>query len=159
MRKRGRRLVGGAVFALSGAAIAVYIAVPGIESPEEPEASVQAPAGRVKVEVLNLGGVSGMAGHATERLREVGFDVVDFRNADSFDASHPSEVIDRVGRTEVAQAVADALGIDIVHSEPSPNLYVDVSVLLGSEWARPSRGPDGEEGDRTWWDPRGWVGR
>ncbi len=119
------------------------------------------PDGRVRVEVLNAGGIRWMARDATRRLRPVGFDVVHFGNAGPSDAGQPSVVIDRVGRTDVAQAVAEALGIHNVQSEPDPNLYVDVSVLLGSEWARPAAAGTADTGTagRAWWDPRGWLGR
>ena len=122
---------------------------------------VDRPDGRVKVEVLNAGGVRWMARDATRRLRAVGFDVVHFGNAGPSDAGQPSVVIDRVGRTDVAQAVADALEIDNVQSEPDPNLYVDVSVLLGSEWAGRTAAGSADEGavPRALWDPRGWLGR
>ena len=124
-------------------------------------ATVEPPEGRVRVEVLNTGGVSGMARDATRWLRSVGFDVVDFRSARPFDRERPSAVIDRVGRTDVAQAVADALGIDNVLSEPGPNFYVDVSVLLGTEWRPPeaTETVGGSALQRAWWDPRGWLSR
>ncbi|MEM7415982.1 MAG: LytR C-terminal domain-containing protein [Gemmatimonadota bacterium] len=103
--------------------------------------------GRVRVEVLNGGGVGGMAVRATDRLRDYGFDVVDIGNARPFDRERPSVVIDRVGRSDMAQAVAEALGIDNVQSDPDPNLYVDVSVVLGADWTFPtnSAGTDGAE--------------
>lgn len=114
---------------------------------------------RVRVEVLNAGGVSGMARAATEELRDVGFDVVSFGNAEAFDPERPSEVVDRVGRTDVARAVATALGIDNVQTDPDPNLYVDVTVVVGHDWpgsgASKTAGPD--EGEAVWWDPRSWF--
>ena len=114
---------------------------------------------RVRVDVQNGGGVSGMARNAVEILRPAGFDVVSFGNAPSFDPDRSSAVIDRVGRTEQAQAVAKALGIDNVLSEPNPNLYVDVSVVLGSAWAPEARDRDiSIPGSLSWWDPRGWFG-
>lgn len=114
---------------------------------------------RVRVEVYNAGGVTGMAHAATERLRDVGFDVVTFGNAEAFDPERPSEVIDRVRRPDLAGAVAAALRIDNVQSDPDPNLFVDVTVVVGRDWV----GPDGldaaehgvEEG--AWWDPRSWF--
>lgn len=114
---------------------------------------------RVRVEVYNAGGVTGMARAATERLRDVGFDVVTFGNAETFDPERPSEVIDRVRRPDLARAVASALRIDNVQSDPEPNLFVDVTVVVGRDWV----GPDGldapdpgvEEG--AWWDPRSWL--
>ena len=113
----------------------------------------------VEVEVLNGGGVAGMAGEVTEQLRLAGFDVVLFGNAATFDPDRPSQVIDRVGRADAAQAVAAALGIDIVLSDPDPNLYVDVTVVVGGAWT-PQQGlnPDDSE-QRPPWDPRNWFGR
>lgn len=116
--------------------------------------------GRVRVEVFNLGGVSGMARDATLLLRRSGFDVVAFGNAGTFDPDEASAVIDRVGRVDVARAVAAVLGIDEVESEPDPNLYVEVTVLLGQEWSDPRSRPLREgRGRRAWWDPRRWVER
>lgn len=114
---------------------------------------------RVRVEVLNAGGVTGMAREATEVLRAAGFDVVEFGNAASFDPERPSEVVDRVDRTDIAQAVASAIGIDNVQSDPDPNLFVEVTVIVGRDWV----GPDGIEaaqpvvGNDAWWDPRTWF--
>jgi hypothetical protein len=90
----------------------------------------------VRVEVLNGGGQVGVARAATERLRDAGFDVVFFGNAGSFDQDS-SLVLDRVGRPEWARAVAEALGIHNLRSEPNPNLYLDVSVVLGGDWVAP----------------------
>ena len=93
---------------------------------------------RITVEVRNAGGVDGMARTATDHLRSAGFDVVGVGNAARFD-QEASVVIDRVGKPETAADVARALGIDSVRSEPDPNLYVDVTVRLGSAWATPQQ--------------------
>jgi LytR cell envelope-related transcriptional attenuator len=114
------------------------------------------PAERVRVEVLNAGGVSGKARAATEALRDIGFDVVSFGNAGTFDRASTS-VVDRVGRPELARAVADVLGVSDVVSDPDPNLFVDVTVLLGRDWNE--RGGDTPPPEREPWDPRGWIGR
>lgn len=98
-----------------------------------PVGDLPAQQGRIRVEVLNAGGRRGAAHEATELLRKRGFDVVYFGNADSF-GEDPSVVLDRVGRPDDARGVADALGIDSVRTEPDPNLYLDVSVMLGREW-------------------------
>lgn len=121
---------------------------------------VGAPGERVRVEVLNAGGVSGMASDATDRLRDVGFDVVQWGNARSFDQDS-TVVIDRVSRLELAQAVANAMGIHNVRSEPDSNLYVDVTVLLGRDWSGMvgEVGPARSAPTREPWDPRGWLGR
>jgi hypothetical protein len=115
-------------------------------------------AGRVRVEVLNGGGVSGRAGEATDALRNAGFDVVLFGNAGTFDRDS-SVVLDRLGGLEAARAVADVLGIRNVRSEPDSNLYLDVSVVLGREWTPVAeRLGEDEMPNRAWWDPRGWFG-
>ncbi|MCY4648093.1 MAG: LytR C-terminal domain-containing protein [Gammaproteobacteria bacterium] len=91
------------------------------------------PRERVRVEVLNGGGVAGMARTATELLRDAGFDVVEFGNADAFDRDS-SVVLARLGRVDLASMVADALAIPTFHDEPDSTAYVDITVLLGSTW-------------------------
>jgi hypothetical protein len=121
--------------------------------------AVRAPGERVRVEVLNAGGVGGVARDATLRLRDAGFDVVHFGNARAFDRDS-SVVIDRVGRPDLAEAVANALGIPNVLTQPDPNLFVDVTVLLGRTWSGPAgAAAPGEPPERARWDPRGWLGR
>jgi len=110
--------------------------------------------GRVRVEVLNAGGRAGMAREATSFLRDVGFDVVDFGNAGSFDADS-TVVIDRSNRPEAAAAVARALGNAVVREEPNPNLYVDVTVLLGGDWEPElPEAPTETPATVAWWDLR-----
>jgi hypothetical protein len=96
--------------------------------------TVPRPAGRIRVEVLNASGVPGLARRGTEVLRDGGFDVVSFGNAPGF-APDTSLVLDRVGRMEVARSVADAVQIPRVYARPDSNVYVDVTVVLGRDWA------------------------
>jgi hypothetical protein len=139
--------------------VGVFFAAAG----EDQESAAQEPAGwtggLLRVDVRNGGGVSGMAGSATRRLRADGFDVVHWGNATAAERGQPSVVIDHVGRPDMAQAVAKALGISNVLSDPDPNLYVDVSVVLGGEWDPdvPSE-DDAPTGSRPWWHPRSWLG-
>lgn len=100
---------------------------------------------RVTVDVRNAAGVTGMARAATSFLRGAGFDVVSLGNAEHF-ALDSSVVIDRVGKPETAAAVARTLGIRKVASEPDPNLFVDVTVRLGSDWTP----PEGDEWDANY---------
>ena len=88
---------------------------------------------RIRVEVLNGAGVDGLAGRATERLRELGFDVVYYGNADDFDQD-TSVAIARLENMEPARRVADALHLERVEHEPDRNLYLDVTVILGADW-------------------------
>lgn len=121
--------------------------------------NLESPVERVRVEVLNAGGVPGQARAATERLREIGFDVVSFGNAGTFD-QETTTVVDRVGRLELARAVARVLDVEAVLSEPDPNLFVDVTVLLGRDWIGAEATEDTEgAADREPWDPRAWIGR
>lgn len=142
---------GAALVILLGSAVEQW--VPGTRERLEVEA-LTAPTRRVTVDVRNAGGVAGVARAATERLREIGYDVVQFGNAGAF-GPDSSVVLDRVGDLETAAAVAQALGIRTVQSEPNPNLYVDVTVRLGAEWQVPGTG----EADGGWWDAGAWWSR
>lgn len=143
--------------ALVGSALSQWRARPR----ESAGAGAVRPPGRVRVEVLNGGGRSGAAREATERLRDLGFDVVYFGNAREF-GRDSSVVLDRVGHLPAARDVADGLGIRNVRSEPDSNLYLDVSVVLGTDWAPGETRPEAtgaHEAHRAWWDPRSWLRR
>jgi hypothetical protein len=114
--------------------------------------------GRIRIEVLNTGGTSGVARSATAVLRDLGLDVVYYGNAENF-SDEPSVVLDRVGRLDAARTVADALGIRDVLSEPDSNLFVDVTVRLGPEWSGGSDPLENESASRPWWDLRRFVPR
>lgn len=101
---------------------------------------------RVRVEVLNAAGISGLARAATERLRDQGYDVVYYGNAPR-SGPDSSVVLDRTGRSEAAREVALAAGIGRVRSEPDSSLYVDVSVVLGRDWSGIPAPPDSGAAD------------
>lgn len=89
--------------------------------------------GRISVEVLNGSGETGAASRATRALRDAGYDVKTYGNASSFD--YPETiVIDRSGAPGAARSVADALGVREIVDEPQPSLYVDATIILGSDW-------------------------
>ena len=88
---------------------------------------------RIRVEVLNAGGVAGMARRATEQLRDRGFDVVYMGNAATFQQDS-TVVYARTADLEAARRVAEALGTDSVVLEPDPQLYLDATVHLGKDW-------------------------
>ena len=140
-------IVTAGVVLLLGSALGQWI--PGDAAPDGRAVLSPGP-GRVTVEVRNAGGVAGMARAATDHLRSAGFDVVALGNATSFGQAG-SVVIDRVGEFKTAAAVAGALGIDSLKSEPDPNLYVDVTVRLGSDWTAPRQNaPAGESSLPAW---------
>jgi hypothetical protein len=97
----------------------------------------QAPAGRVRVQVLNATRTHGLARVATDVLRDRGFDVVETGNGRGFSADS-SLVLDRVGNLETARQAADALGITHVETRRDDNLLLDVTVVLGSDWKAPA---------------------
>ena len=89
---------------------------------------------RIKVEVLNGAGERGLARQFADRLRLIGFDVVATGNAEHFD-HEVTHVLDRSGRLGAALAVARELSTDSLAVAIDPELYLDASVVVGSDWA------------------------
>ena len=92
---------------------------------------------RIKVEVLNASGQRGLARRATFALRDAGFDVVRFANDSGLRDS--TLVLARSGKDDWARLVARALGGARVESRPDSSRYLDVTVLLGSDWRPPAK--------------------
>ena len=88
-------LVAAGVFV--GSALSQWWDVPGTEATAATARVVFAPRERVRVEVLNAAGRPNLAREATDRLRDGGFDVVFFGNADRF-GGEQSVVLDRVDK-------------------------------------------------------------
>ncbi len=91
--------------------------------------------GRIVLEVLNGIGISGLANEFTDFLRDQGFDVVRFTNAQRFDYPR-TLVINRGADFEQAQLVARSLGLEAaaVENMPDPSLQLDVTVVLGQDY-------------------------
>lgn len=89
--------------------------------------------GRIRVEVLNGMGEPGAAERAARRLRKMGFDVVYYGNAESFDHAR-TRVLRRSARPDAVRRLADSLGVAEVVARPDPGLYVDGTVILGPRW-------------------------
>lgn len=112
---------------------------------------------RIRVEVRNGSGIVGAAGRMTEFLREQGFDVVDFGNADRFDHQR-TFVIDRsgAGQAQAAREVAAALqGVPIEAVPPDASIQLDVTVVVGSD-LETVLAHRAESDSRGW---RGWLDR
>lgn len=90
---------------------------------------------RIVLEVLNGIGISGLANQFTDFLRDQGFDVVRFTNAQRFDYPR-TLVINRGDDFEQAQLVARSLGLEAaaVENMPEPSLQLDVTVVLGQDY-------------------------
>ncbi len=87
----------------------------------------------VRVEVLNGAGITGLARNATTLLRQRGFDVVFYGNADTF-GRDSSVVLARTHDPAAAEAVARALGIGAVRMAPDSSVVLDATVVLGRDW-------------------------
>ncbi len=85
-----------------------------------------------RVEVLNGAGRSGLARAATDRLRDAGYDVVFFGNADS--PTDTSYVLDRLGHIDAARAVGRALGIERVRTAMDSTMFLEATVVLGKDF-------------------------
>ncbi|MFH1502660.1 MAG: LytR C-terminal domain-containing protein [Candidatus Eisenbacteria bacterium] len=84
--------------------------------------------------VLNGCGVEGIGQRTASRLRELGLDVVDFRNADSFDYPE-SIVIDRTGDMASAASVARLIGTANVIQQIPETPLVDIIIVVGADYA------------------------
>jgi hypothetical protein len=146
---RGRRTPSGcvetaaiAVFALVLGAFAASTWMRHVDDGEQSDAPPPARAdslarlsrerARIRVQVRNGSGIPGAAADVTEYLRQAGFDVVDFGNAEEFDEPR-TVVIDRVGDRARALEVAAALQGVPVRSAVDTTLYLDVTVLVGRD--------------------------
>ncbi len=92
---------------------------------------------RILVEVINTTRQRGLARRATFFLRDEGFDVV--RYASGSPPRDSTQVIDRSGHLERAERVARALGVPHVVVQLDSARYLDVTVLLGSDWRPPAK--------------------
>lgn len=113
-----------------------------LRPPVEPTRPGGAAASVIQLDVLNGCGIPKAASAVTAYLRARGFDVVEMRNYKTFDLKE-SLVIDRTGNLETARKVAYALGVgdrNIVQ-QINQDYYVDVSVVIGKDYARLKAAP------------------
>ena len=88
------------------------------------------------VEILNGSGVTGLARGAAPLLQSFGFRVARVANAEHHGYA-ATEVIDRRGRLEVAQRVADLMECGTARTEPhaeDADSDIDVTVILGGDF-------------------------
>ena len=91
---------------------------------------------RVTVEVLNASGRPGHARGGTRLLRRAGIDVVYFGNAPpGTGALDSTRIVVRRGTADAAERVRRALGVGRVSVELDSARLLDVSVLLGADFA------------------------
>lgn len=125
-------------------------------APADPLSPPPVERARIRVEVRNASGIPGAAAQVTEYLREAGFDVVDFGNADESDRPQ-TVVVDRLGSPARAREVAAALRGVPIESGVDTTLYLDVTVLVGRDAEGLLDGAADGERDRRGW--RRWLRR
>lgn len=109
-------------------------AVPAASYPES-ALRVRAPDSvRITVEVLNATRTRGLARRATLYLRDRGFDVV--LTTTSRMQSDRTLVLDRSRKPDAARLVARAMNAPL-QERPDSSRYLDVTVILGADWAPP----------------------
>ena len=130
---------------LAGLAVVAFVAsfVVGLGrgSKERPAATqatapqpLAVPDSRVRIQVLNGSRTPGLARLATDMLRDAGYDVVSLGNAPKPSAT--SVVLDRVRKRETAERIAKVLEITRIETRVDTALYLEATVILGSDWAR-----------------------
>jgi hypothetical protein len=94
----------------------------------------------IQIEVLNGCGVNGIAKIFQAYLRKQGFDVVNTENymvdgKRRWDIQQ-SMIIDHIGDSEQAQAIARSLGVaeDKIIDKKTPNPIYDMSVVIGKDY-------------------------
>ncbi len=89
--------------------------------------------GPITVLVLNGCGVDGVGLKTTRFLRARGYDVLEFKNADSFDYAE-TIVVDRTGDLVSAAALGRLLGTANVIQQVPATPLVDVVVVVGKDY-------------------------
>ena len=89
----------------------------------------------VTIEVLNGTNVGGLARRGANVFQSFGYDVISVANADNADYQK-TVVLDRKGRIEVAQRVAELIRCQRVYSrlEESGDMTIDVTIILGTDF-------------------------
>jgi len=104
---------------------------------KDEEIKIDSSAAPLQLEVLNGCGISGKADLLTNYLRKNGFDVVNIGNYRSFDLEN-SIVIDRTGKIQNAERVAESIGLgnENVIQQINKDYLLDVTVILGKDYSK-----------------------
>lgn len=89
----------------------------------------------IQVEVLNGCGVAGVGDALTDVLRAKGIDVVKTGNFRSFDIEN-TFIIDRLGKIETANRVADSLNLNkrFIITEKNKSYFLDLTIVIGKDY-------------------------
>lgn len=95
---------------------------------------------RLRVIVLNGAGVPGIAGEAASVLIGRGYQIIDSKNADSFNYSKTLILVYH-GKKEDGLALREILGVGQVLSKDMPQDIADISIVIGKDYlAKPKGG-------------------
>ncbi|MDW8153784.1 MAG: LCP family protein [Armatimonadota bacterium] len=89
---------------------------------------------QTRVEVLNASEVPGMAREVAARLERMGFLVVRVGLAPK--PRNQTAILSHRGDARLARAVREMLGTGALATRPTRNVYVDLTVLVGRDYAR-----------------------
>ena len=99
----------------------------------------RAPSGvRVRVRVVNGTDVRGLARRATLVLRELGYDVVDF-DGDAKAHRERTVILSHTKHDDWARRIQRAMSATAIEASSDSAHYVDLTVLLGSDWKAPTQ--------------------
>lgn len=118
--------------------VALYLVVQAIVGSSHDNGLASAGKARaIQLDVLNGSGQAKIAQRVTDYLRARGFDVVEMGNYKSSDLE-ATVVLDRSGNLEAARKVASSIGVpaDRVKQQIDKSMYLDVSVVIGKDYAR-----------------------
>jgi anionic cell wall polymer biosynthesis LytR-Cps2A-Psr (LCP) family protein len=89
----------------------------------------------VAIEVLNGTSVGGLARRAANVFQSYGYEVISVANADNADYQK-TVVLDRKGRLEIAQRIANLIRCQRVYSrlEETIDMSIDVTIILGTDF-------------------------
>ncbi len=99
----------------------------------------RAPGGvRIRVRVINGTDVRGLARRATLVLRDLGYDVVDF-DGDAKAQRERTVILSHTKHADWAQRIQRAMSASAIEVSTDSAHYVDLTVLLGSDWKAPTQ--------------------
>lgn len=116
---------------------------------------------RIRIEVRNGSGEPGAAQSMTRYLRDRGFDVVDFGNAESFDHERTA-ILAHGGGPSAAREVGLVLPGVPIRPAGDPSPYIDITVVVGPDIDQIllEAGSTDDESSREWWNKfTGWLDR
>jgi hypothetical protein len=136
-RKIGRWiLLGGALLIACGAVAKLYLRTgPRLRASRGAAGQVVPAGARIRVEVLNATDTKGLARRAMLVLRDAGFDVVFFGT--SSERADTTRILDRSGHPDWAALAARAMGRARVEQLPDSSRFLDLTILVGRNWAPP----------------------